>query len=189
MADLRKWFPFKFKRTEDKAESSQAPLPVKQSPATLAPSMLMQGFPEVGRMMERMFSEPFYTRPTSLLGELDRFFGDFSPTTFSPSVDLVDEGKNVKVSAELPGLDKDDIDISVHEGTLILRGHKKHEEETREEGCYRTERYFGSFQRTIPLPADVDLEQADARFDKGVLTVRFPKTEHGGEQPQRITVS
>lgn len=191
MADLKKWFPFKFKRNKAEAEASQ--VPAKVAPAAQSvPSLLMPAFPEMSRMMERMFSEPFFSRlpsmPFSALGELDRFFGDYSPAAFSPSVDVVDEGTHVEVSAELPGLDKGDIDLSVHEGALVLRGHKKHEESKQEEGCYRTERYFGSFLRTIPLPVDVELDKAEAKFERGVLTVRLPKTERA-EQPKKITVS
>jgi HSP20 family protein len=192
MADLKKWFPFKFKRNEQKADKPQTPARTSSS-TQMAPttgmSMLMPTFtPDVGRLMERMFSEPFFGRPMSLLGDMDRFFGDFAPSTFSPSVDLVDEGAHLKVTAELPGLDKEDIDLSVHEGVLTLRGEKKYEEKKEEEGCYRTERYFGSFQRSIPLPAGVDLEKAEAKFDKGVLTVRLPKTEQS-ESSRKIPVA
>jgi HSP20 family protein len=153
--------------------------------------MLMPAFtPELGRFMERMFSDPFFTRPSSLLGEMDRFFGDFAPTKFSPSIDLVDQGSHLQVTAELPGLDKGDIELSVQEGALMLRGEKKHEESKREDGCYRTERYFGSFHRSIPLPMDVDLEKAEAKFDKGVLTVRFPKAPKAeAEQSRKIPVT
>jgi HSP20 family protein len=185
MADLSKWFPFKFKRTQpsaDKPEKSQ--VPARADSAQMSPGVLFPAFsPEMGRLMERMFSEPFFSRPFSALGKVDEFFGDFAPSTFSPSVDLVDEGTHLKVSAELPGLDKDDLELAVHEGMLTLRGEKRHEQTTDEEGCYRTERFFGSFHRTIPLPADVDLEKAEAKFDKGVLTVRFPKTQP--PEPQR----
>jgi HSP20 family protein len=187
MADLKKWFPFKFKRNEDKAEPAPAAA-VATRPAA-APGLLAPGMPaDLGRLMERMLAEPFFARPFSLLGDMDRFFGDFAPATFTPSVDLVDEGTHIRVSAELPGLDKDDLELSVHEGALTLRGEKKHEQTKDEEGCYRTERFFGSFRRTIPLPMDVDLEKAEAKFEKGVLTVRFPKLEAAAPQ-RKITVT
>lgn len=205
MTDLKKWFPFKFRRNQSgqpaeasgssegggkAAEKSQ--VPARSSQASMAPGLLFPTFsPEMGRLMERMFSEPFFSRPFAAFGELDRFFGDFAPSAFSPSVDLVDEGSHLVVTAELPGLGKDDIELSVQENMLSLRGHKKHEERKDENGCYRTERYFGSFQRTIPLPADVDLEKVEAKFDKGVLTVRFPKTAPTAEpeQGRKIAVS
>lgn len=189
MTDLKKWFPFKFRRNQPPrpseasgagegkaAQASQ--VPAKASAAAMAPGLMFPAFsPEMGRLMERMFSEPFFSRPFPSFGELDRYFGDFAPSTFSPSVDLVDQGSHLQVTAELPGLDKDDLELSVQEGMLSLRGEKKHEESKDENGCYRTERYFGAFQRLIPLPADVDVEKAEAKFEKGVLTVRFPKTQ------------
>jgi HSP20 family protein len=196
MVDLKKWFPFKFKRSSSGGERSDAPqVPAKAGAAQMqpmSPGVLFPTFsPEMGRLMERMFSEPFFSRSLSAFGrrgEVDEFFGDFAPSSFSPSVDLVDQGTHIQVTAELPGLDKDDLELSVHEGALTLRGEKKHEATTDEDGCYRTERFFGSFQRTIPLPADVDLEKAEAKFDKGVLTVRFPKTQPT-EPQRRIPVS
>lgn len=199
MTDLKKWFPFKFKRNQPSgaAEASgsgeagggkaaeKSRVPAKASQAPMAPGLLFPAFsPEIGRLMERMFSEPFFARPLPSFGDLDRFFGDFAPSMFSPSVDLVDEGSHLKVTAELPGLDKDDIELSVRENMLSLRGHKKHEEHKDEDGCYRTERYFGSFERAIPLPADVDFDKAEAKFEKGVLTVRFPKTQPTPEPEQ-----
>jgi HSP20 family protein len=185
MADLKKWFPFKFKRSQSSGDEPAKPqVPARTNAAPMSPGVLFPTFsPEMGRLMERMFSEPFFSRPFSALANVDEFFGDFAPSAFSPSIDLIDEGSHIKVTAELPGLDKDDIEIAVHEGALTLRGHKKHEETKDEEGCYRTERFFGSFHRTIPLPMDVDLDQADAKFDKGVLTVRFAKTQP--TEPQR----
>jgi HSP20 family protein len=200
MTDLKKWFPFKFSRSEKKAAETQgqgqgqAPAAATTAPvpAGRTPSLMSSVSPEMGRFMERVFSDPFFSRsfaPVSLFGEMDRFFGDFSPSTFSPSMDLVDEGSHIKVTAELPGLDKEDIELSVHEGTLTLRGEKKHEETKDEEGCYRTERYFGAFRRSIPLPMDVDLEKAEAKFEKGVLTVRFPKLAGAAEPQRKIPVS
>jgi HSP20 family protein len=198
MADLKKWFPFKFNRSEQKTDKpqslAQAPgqAPATASvPATRSSSLFSAFSPEMSRLMERMFADPFFARPfppMTMFGDVDRFFGDFSPSTFSPSMDLVDEGTHIRVTAELPGLDRDDIQLSVHEGALTLRGEKKHEQTKQEEGCYRTERYFGSFQRSIPLPGDVDLEGADAKFEKGVLTVRFPKTQPSDPE-RKITVT
>ena len=68
-----------------------------------------------------------------------------------------------------------DVDRWFGDYSLVLRGEKKHEAQTEEKGCFRLERAFGSFQRVIPLPEDVDAERTEARFDKGVLTLRLPK--------------
>ena len=174
MANLSKWFPFKFKRTAKPEDGGKTAAVAKQ------PAARREGWPMMSAMhpmMQSMFSADFWRDPFAALGNNDRFFGDFTPMNFNPSVDIVDEGSSVKVLAELPGMDKSDIQLQVHEGTLTISGEKKHEENREEEGCYRTERYYGSFRRNIPLPLDIDSERAEAQFDKGVLTVAFPKAE------------
>ncbi|RMG98876.1 MAG: Hsp20/alpha crystallin family protein [Deltaproteobacteria bacterium] len=190
MADLKKWFPFKFKRNEDKKADTTTEKAQETSAAparrdAFAPMLFASPFESFNRMARAMLSDPFFSRPLSLFEDVDRFFGDFSPERFVPSVDVTDEGKALVVSAELPGMDKDDVQLEVHDGALVLRGEKKHERSTEEEGCYRTERYFGSFVRRIPLPRDLDVAHAEATFDKGVLTVRLPKTA-SEDEPQRI---
>ncbi len=147
----------------------------------------MQRFFESMAPFERM-----WPGSTGMFAELDRmfddrFFGDFAPQTFQPSIDVVDEGKHLRVSAELPGLDRDDFELHVEHGMLVIKGEKKSETKNEEEGCYRLERYFGQFRRAVPLPADVDAEAAEANFDKGLLTVRFPK-QAVAEGTKRIEV-
>ncbi len=192
MADLKKWFPFKFRRHDRKSgertpaqETQLAPSPSPTQGGPLAPAWPAAQIP---RLMQAMFSDPFFSHPLSLLSETDRFFGDFAPARFVPSVDIVDEGKAIKVSAELPGMDKEDVKLEVHDGGLLIRGEKTQENSREEEGCYRTERYYGSFVRQVPLPQDLDFEHAEATFDKGVLTVRLPKAERSGKEPTRIPV-
>jgi HSP20 family protein len=175
MADLNKWLPFKFKRSEKKKEQQQGMTPASVSRSMPAPFSNMHE--RMNQMMSSMFSDDFWRNPFAAFADSDRWFGDFAPATFQPNIDVSEDDKHLKISAELPGLEKDDIDLQVHEGVLTLRGEKKSEKTSEDEGWYRTERYHGSFQRSIPLPADVDHNRAEARFDKGVLTVRLPKTK------------
>ena len=182
MNKLAKWLPFMFKRknkddTGDGSDARSVPVRVQRSEQDLHPQ----------RLLDSMMSDRFWRDPFALLGEMDRFFGDFSPRSFQPSIDVIDEGKHVRVTAELPGLGKDDVEVTVQDGVLMLRGEKKSESETDEDGCYRLERFFGNFQRVLPLPPDVDADHAEAKFDKGLLTVRLPKTSGGGE-PRRIDI-
>jgi HSP20 family protein len=114
--------------------------------------------------------------PFAGFGQLDRWFGEFSPSVFQPRVEVVDDGVALRITAELPGLDRQEVQIQIEDEALVLRGEKKLESKTEEKGCYRLERACGSFQRVIPLPDGIDVDRAEAKFDKGVLTVRFPKT-------------
>ena len=96
---------------------------------------------------------------------------------------MTETDKEVKVCAEIPGVDAKDIDVSVEDGTLTIKGEKKYEQEEKEKGQYRMERSYGSFERSIPLPTDVDESKAKAEFKKGVLRLTLPKRP--GAQPRR----
>jgi HSP20 family protein len=120
--------------------------------------------------------------------QMERWFGDFSPGVFQPRLDVVDEGEAVRISADLPGMERKDVEVLVEDDVLVLRGEKKLESTREEKGCYRVERAFGSFQRMIPLPEDVDAEHAEARFDKGVLTLRLPKRPGATPDVRKIEI-
>jgi HSP20 family protein len=96
-------------------------------------------------------------------------------TEWSPSCDVTETDGEIVVHAEIPGVDAKDIDVSVKEGALTIRGEKRSEKTSEEEGRKYTERFFGSFERTIPIPPNVDLDQIDANLKDGVLELRVPK--------------
>jgi HSP20 family protein len=118
---------------------------------------------------------------------LDRFFEDFPlgrvadenwlTAAFVPKVNVAETDKELTVSAELPGMEEKDIDISISDGALTLKGEKKEEKEEKEKNYYRLEQSTGYFHREIPFPCDVDADKAEAIFKKGVLTVKLPKTQ------------
>jgi len=124
-------------------------------------------------------------RIPSLLEEFDRlaggFWGSWYPVTvhtvFAPTVDVHEDEGNLVVKAELPGVGRDDVKITLAEGTLHIEAEKKHEEETNGADYYARERYFGRYSRLIPLPFDVDGEKASASFENGLLEIRLPKAE------------
>jgi HSP20 family protein len=93
-----------------------------------------------------------------------------------PVVDIYEQGDMLKIKAELPGMKEEDIDVSVSEGNLILKGEKKTESEIKEEDYYRCERTYGSFYRSIPMPSNIDSEKVEANYENGVLEVSIPKT-------------
>ena len=107
---------------------------------------------------------------------------------WTPRLDVIDTDKTVEVKADLPGLDRKDIDITLDRDTLTIKGEKKHEEETKERHYYRVERRTGTFYRTIRLPAEVNPEKIDATFKDGVLTVTLPKLEGRKSHVKHIDV-
>jgi len=94
---------------------------------------------------------------------------------FVPSLDVREDENQLLRTAELPGVTKDDIDISVRDGVLTLRGAKRQEEETKEGNCYRAERVYGAFERSIRLPEYVDEQKVAATYKDGILTLTLPK--------------
>jgi HSP20 family protein len=135
-----------------------------------------------------------FNRLASLHDELNRLF-DFSLPSrdsglfsgWSPSLDLHDEKDAFVVNVELPGMKKEDIGISLHDGTLSISGERKNEHETKEGQSFRSERYFGKFQRSVTLPASVDSKGVKASYKDGILTVTLPKAEEA--KPRQIEVS
>ena len=92
------------------------------------------------------------------------------------------------VTAELPGIDKDNISVNLTDHTLTIKGEKKKEEEIKEENYYRSERSYGSFLRTLELPRDVHADKVKASFKNGVLEVRLPKTEEAKAKEVKVKV-
>lgn len=93
----------------------------------------------------------------------------------SPAVDIYEKGEDIIVKAEIPGVEKEDISVSVSEETITIKGEIKREEEVKERDYYRSERLYGSFSRTLELPAEVDVGKVKASYKNGVLTVTLVK--------------
>jgi len=104
-----------------------------------------------------------------------------------PAVDLYEDKDGLTVKCELPGMKKEDIDISLHEGFLTISGERKHEEQKKTGEAYRTERYEGRFSRTLSLPSKVEADKISATYKDGVLTVELPKAEEA--KPKQIQVN
>jgi HSP20 family protein len=115
-------------------------------------------------------------------------WGNGSTTAALPRVDMRENGSEVEVVAELPGMDESNVVVSVAEGVLTIRGEKQSESEKEEKGYVLRERIFGSFERVVPLPAGLDLDAVKAVFKNGVLTVTLPKTAEAREAVKRVAV-
>ena len=137
---------------------------------------------QLGRLRDevnRLFDHPF-----SEVSPGSEFFQGWAP-----SIDLLDSRDNLTVKAELPGMKKEDIDISLHGNNLTIAGERKHEEEHKEGETCRSEMYYGRFQRTIALPHAVDSNRITANYKNGLLTVDLPKTEEAKRKQIEVKVS
>ncbi len=106
----------------------------------------------------------------------------------SPRLDMVEEGNNIVVTTDLPGMDEKDIEITVHDNILRLTGEKKEEKEEKHKDYYRKERYIGKFERSEALPCEVKSDKATAMFKNGVLKITLPKVEPTQKQVQKINI-
>ncbi len=145
--------------------------------------------------VKREESNPFALMRREMDELFDNFFQGFEMEpfggrlgAFSPDIDVVENDREIKIKAELPGMDEKDIEVSVNEDTLTIRGEKKEEQEDKGKDYYRMERSYGSFTRTIPLPIEVETDKVEAKFKKGVLTVVLPKTAKAVEGTKKIAV-
>jgi HSP20 family protein len=135
----------------------------------------------------------------SLFREVQKTFEDFSQRTpfaqfrsdtLSPNIDVAESKDAIEVTAELPGVDEKDLDVTLANEVLTIRGEKRTErdEEDKDKNWHVVERSFGSFTRAIPLPFDPDATKVEAKFDKGVLRIRLPKPGEVAKKQQKIEI-
>lgn len=136
---------------------------------------------EMDRVFDDFFGGGFGLTPFSGGGFMESF-GDFSPR-----VDVTENEKEVRITAELPGLEEKDIDVSLSNDVLTISGEKKAEKEDKGDNYYRMERSYGSFHRSIPLSTEVNSDQCDATFKNGVLQITLPKFHPQGNA-KKITI-
>ena len=139
---------------------------------------------------------PGFGRLTDLRDEIDRLFE--SPLTewarasnllsgWTPALDIYEDKDNLFVKMDLPGMKREEIDVSLHEGSLSISGERKSEQKHEDAEVYRAERFFGRFQRTVTLPTPVAPEKVKAEYKDGILTITLPKTEEA--KPKHINVN
>ncbi len=151
----------------------------RQNRGALTPSQGGSAPAELNRLrreIDRLFEEPF-----SFLAPSTSFFEGWTP-----AVDIYEDNDKYVVKAELPGMKKEDIDVSLDGNTLTISGERKQEEEKKEGENYRSERFFGRFQRSITLPTAVQADKIEATYKDGVLTLTLPKAEEA--KPKQIQV-
>ena len=147
----------------------------------------------------------------TLRREIDRIFEDFNPMDWgrnirgrafdwdlpvlrriewpvAPAIDIAEHQGAFEIKAELPGMDEQNIELKVHNGTLTIKGEKSEETEEKEKEYYLCERRFGSFQRSFRIPEGADSDKIDAQFSKGVLTVTIPKLPEPVKKEKKIAI-
>jgi HSP20 family protein len=131
----------------------------------------------------------------SIQNEMNRLFGrtyggDVGETTrvaWTPALDVYETQEKFVITTELPGVSPDDVDISVEDSTLVVKGERRfYREQNNEESFLRVERRFGEFTRSLTLPSTADAESIQASFDQGVLTIEVPKREEA--KPRKVTI-
>lgn len=165
-------------------------VPIKAVKAEAAPAATLQRsilstLNDMERMMDEAFHRPFLGFGATPFRHLLQEWGSFGE--YTPAVDIFEEKGDVVVKAELPGLKREDINVSIVENNLILSGEKKSEAKVERKDYLRVERSRGSFSRTLSLPEGIDTEHAKASFRDGILEVRLPITGGKGAVRQ-ITV-
>lgn len=133
------------------------------------------------RHVDRMFDDFFDTA-------LNRFPSAFSNGIVNPTIDVDDTGENLVVTAELPGLDSKDFEVTLTGDILTIKGEKKDERQEKKGESQYVERRFGSFERSIRLPFEASDDKVDAKYDRGVLTIHVPKPPELTKPARRIEV-
>jgi len=153
----------------------------------LSPSAWMRGDPN---------DNPLF----SLHKEIDRLFGDFAggfgfpalpkagAPVMAPQLDVVESDKAYEISVELPGVEEKDLELSLADGVLTIKGEKRYEKEDKSKNYLRIERSYGAFQRSIAVPSEVDEAKISAAFANGVLKVTVPKKEGTKPAARKITI-
>lgn len=148
-----------------------------------SPELWPRRIPDVDTLFDRMFGSS-WLRPISRME-----WPSQALAVDAPAVDLYEEKDDLVLKAEIPGLNKDEIDVTVSGSTLTIKGEKKKEEEIKEKDYYRCERSFGAFSRVIELPVDIKTDGVKATFKNGLLEVRMPKTEEAKNNVVHVKVA
>ncbi|HMD53097.1 MAG TPA: Hsp20/alpha crystallin family protein [Phycisphaerae bacterium] len=129
---------------------------------------------------------PSFGRLANLQDELDRLF-ESPQTGWAPALEVHEDADNFIIRAELPGLKREDIEVSLQDGALVISGERKSEKVEEGVEIHRQERFYGKFQRALTLPTPVAAGKVKAQYKDGVLTITLPKTEEA--KPKQIDVS
>ncbi|MBN1366202.1 MAG: Hsp20/alpha crystallin family protein [Syntrophaceae bacterium] len=154
--------------------------------------------PDVVRRTKTDIDHPFYSLQREMNSLFDNFFRgfDIAPRgfaagglgVFSPSIDVKENEKEFTIKAELPGVDEKDIDVTVTNDAVTIKGEKKEEKEDKNKNYYYMERSYGSFCRVIPLEAEIEAGKAEAKFKNGILDIKIPKNQSAKAKGTKVSI-
>lgn len=149
-----------------------------------SPSHLLD---DLKSQIDRWFGEHFSRNKQP--GSAESLFSETGSLLRFPAVDIEERDNTYVVHAEIPGMQKDEIDVECHDGYLTIRGEKKFEHEDKRKDFHRIERSYGSFQRTFEIPEEIDVDAVKAEYKNGVLDIRLPMLNPDKRRVKRIEVS
>jgi HSP20 family protein len=149
-------------------------------------------FTSLQREMDQLFNSfrgGFWRSPLGhTVSDIEPYFRRATGQGLAPAVDISETDKQFELTAELPGLQPEHVEVKLSNGVLTIKGEKKEEREEKKEGYYLSERRFGSFQRSFSVPDGVDADKVSADFKNGVLTVIMPKSPEVREKERKIAI-
>lgn len=172
--DLKKWAPWNWFKNEQEEQQAAASLPVQRSDQPVAGSAvspILQLHREIDRLFDDAFRGFGFPAPA-----MPRWPAEW-PGTLKPALDIQETVKQYKIALEVPGVEEKDIQITLDNDVLVVRGEKRQEQEKKDDGFHRIERSYGSFQRALNLPGDANQDSIQASFKNGVLTITIDKRE------------
>ena len=167
---------------KDVKETAEQTVPAKHEPHE-------NPFVAFRREMDRLFDDFFTTRPFPALPRMPDFSTIADKGDLMPNVDVTEEDDKIMVTAELPGMKEEDVDLTLKDGVLTLKGEKKSETDEEKDNVHMKERRYGSFMRSFRLPKSIDEEAAEALFEDGVLKVTLPKRPEEAPEEKKIKIS
>lgn len=184
--DIKKLVPWNWFKKEE--ENAGKPVPVRHSASHETDYSLSHPITRLHHDIDRLFEDAFRGFGFAPFGGGKPLFPQMSGGLLKPTLDLGATDKEYTVTVEIPGVDDKDIKLEIVNSTLTIRGEKKQEKEENDQNFYRLERSYGSFQRVLSLPEDVDEAGVAAKFTKGVLTITLPRKSMPQSQIRRIEV-
>jgi len=154
----------------------------ERTPSTAIERNILSTLHEMERMFEENIHRPFFGFNMTPLRHVFQELGSYGD--FTPICDVFEEGNEVVVKSDLPGMNKEDVSVKLVDNTLVISGERRTEAKVERKDYLRIERSLGTFSRTVGLPEGIDAEHVKASFKDGVLEVRIPKTEGKGSVKQ-----